>query len=218
MNKWVGSILILALVAGGAYWYMKEEVSPKADIKKVESSVSRSQGTQSAEDGVTVLTEKAKIELSAAVNAYQNGDYGFANQTLDQLLKEFPNNGRLLSEKGMTVALQGKTEEGIQYLQKALKTMPNDPSVLYNMAIAQKLAGNLEESKAAFEKVLEKDPKNTWSVYGIATILADQGRTQEALDALEKAIQLDQAVKGVAKVQDHFASFKENKRFEDLVK
>ncbi len=218
MNKWIGSILILAVVAGGAYWYAKEEAPPKATTKVEAPATVNKKVSKPAEDGVSTLTDKAKIELSAAVNAYQNGDYRLANQTLDKLLKEFPNNGRVLSEKGMTVALEGQTAEGIEYIQKALKALPDDASVLYNMAIAQKLAGHLEESKVAFEKVLEKDPNNTWSVYGIATILADQGKTQEALDALAKAIQLDQAVKGVAKVQDHFASFKGNKRFEDLVK
>ena len=218
MKKWIGALLVLVVIAGGAYWYMKEEAPTKPGVQVETPATVNKKETKEAPKKESAFSEKAKIELAMAVSAYQNGDYGLANKTLDKLLEEFPKNGRVLAEKGMTVALQGQTKEGLAYLEKAIKEAPEDISVLYNLAITHKLAGHLEESKAAFEKVLEKDPKNTWSMYGIATIFADQGKTEEALDALAKAIQLDKVVKEVAKVQDHFASFKGNKRFEDLVK
>lgn len=159
--------------------------------------------------------EKAQQE---AVKLMQQGKYAETVAKADEIIKEFPDSADAYSVRGMALALEGKTDEGLKDTQKAYQLNPNSVSNYYNMAMVYKLQGNLNESKAWFEKVLQKDPRNTWSIYGMATIYADQGQDRLALQWLSQAIGIAPSVKAVARTQDHFVRFHGNPQFEAMVK
>lgn len=165
-----------------------------------------------------VLTQVEEAKLAEGQQAMEQQDYAQALRTVESLLKNKPQAPKVLAMKGMILALQGKTDEGLRVEQEAYRLAPTDGSIAYNMAMIYKLEGRLQEALPWFEKVLVKDPHNAWTLYGIATIYADLKQPERALFYLQKAIAADSKVKEAARVQEHFASFHGQPAFEALVR
>lgn len=162
--------------------------------------------------------DKEKQEVAKAVALMQEKDYAAAVKEADVVLAKSPTNASAHSVKGMSLALEGDTSDGLKEVLLADKLRPNDAANDYNVALVYKLQGNLTQARAWFDKVLAQDPNNVWTIYGIATIYADRGQDKEALVWLKKAVSLDPSVKEIARTQDHFERFHGQAAFEAIVK
>lgn len=169
-------------------------------------------------NSVVVAHEVPVADVQAATSLLQQNKYSEAITKADEILKSYPKSDEAYAIKGMAQGLDGNVKDGLVNERKAYELNPDNVSVYYNLAMLYKLQGDLNTSKEWFEKVLQKDPRNVWSVYGIATIYADQGDDRMALNKLREAIALDEQVKAVARIQDHFVRFHGNPQFEAIVK
>lgn len=172
------------------------------------------------------IAQESLTYSDAGIKKYQNGDYAGALADFDQALSIDKYNYQALSNKGVTLAMQGNQtgnkddiRTGIGLIQQALQIYPDDVSAFYNMALALKIDGKYTVAITYFQKVLAADPNNTWSYYGIATIYGDQGKAKEANEYLKKAIDLGgEDVKEAARTQSHFDKIRSDADFQNLVK
>lgn len=152
------------------------------------------------------------------LRSYEEYNYQEAVTSFDKAIAANPANFKVYTAKGIALCFQGDYQGGLALIQKTLAMNPGYVPAFYDMAMAYKLQNDYDKSLYWFDKTLQGDPQNTWSYYGIATIHADRGNTQESLKYLKKAIELDQAVKAVAKEQDHFARMRNLPEFQALVR
>lgn len=156
--------------------------------------------------------------FAQGLKLYEQYNYQAAVADFDKAIAANPANFKVYTAKGIALCFEGDYQGGMALIQKTLDMQPDYVPAFYDMAMAYKLQNDYDKSLYWFEKTIQGDPKNTWSYYGIATIYADRGNTQESLKYLKKAIELDQAVKAVAREQDHFARMRSMPEFQALVR
>lgn len=212
------ALLLISFISGCSLFPDQNKVSEndssnqKLSTTSENSAADTSSSTENQEEN-----KPLSAELTTALKNMQAGEYDKSLTITKGILAKSPQDYQAWSIQGMTLALQGNTQDGLMAVKKSYAINPNYVANYYNLALVYKLQGNLDESKKWFDKVLAKDPKNVWSIYGIATIYADKSQDAEALKYLQQAINLDSSVKGVAKEQDHFQRFHGNKDFEAIV-
>lgn len=186
----------------------------------------KEQTQKAAAQKAPAIAQESLNYSEAGIKKYQSGDYTGALADFDQALDIDKYNYQALSNKGVTLAMQGNQtgnkddiRNGIGLIQQALQIYPDDVSAFYNMALALKIDGKYTVAITYFQKVLAADPNNTWSYYGIATIYGDQGKAKDANEYLKKAIDLGgEDVKEAARTQSHFDKIRGDADFQNLVK
>lgn len=78
---------------------------------------------------------------------------------LKREIQAYPYDGRILYELGALLTEQGKTKEGLHYLEKAAERLPEHPDVQYFLGVALFQSGQPEEGRQALEKALALNPK-----------------------------------------------------------
>lgn len=207
-------LLALAVVMAGCSAEYPGLKNPPADTQKA------------AAPKAPAIAQESLAHSDAGIKKYQNGDYAGAIAEFDQALEIDKYNYQALSNKGVTLAMQGNQtgnketiRDGIGLIQQALQIYPDDVSSFYNLALALKIDGKYTVAITYFKKVLAADPNNTWSYYGIATIYGDEGKAPEANEYLKKAIDLGgEDVKEAARSQSHFDKIRSDADFQALVK
>ncbi len=183
--------------------------------KAAASSSSIAQSMQAIHE----ITKESENLYHQAAQAYGKGNHTDALKLANQALTSDEKNYKALSLKGIILAFDVSSDEGIGSIQKALEINPNYTQAFFDMAMAQKLGKHYDESIFYFQKVLAVDPKNTWSYYGIATNYADKKDKAKALEYLKQAMALDpQNVRPEAMGQEHFAWMRNDPDFLQIVK
>lgn len=74
---------------------------------------------------------------------------------------------------GLSLAAEGRFEDGIEAFNTGLQHIPNDPVLLSALAQAYEGSGQIDSAIAAYHRVLESDPDNARAINNLAALLAD---------------------------------------------
>ena len=91
---------------------------------------------------------------------------------------------------GTTLALQGKLNEAVVYLEQALQSKPDNPEALYTLANVLNVQGKPAEAIRHYELALRCDPNFYAAHLNLGVTLARQGKSAEAIPHLNRALQI----------------------------
>lgn len=141
--------------------------------------------------------DKANKEVTEAV---EKGDYAKATETLQRLLKLFPDKaalhfnmavaqGGLLSEERTIAEIDTaiRLEPGPKYQDKKREIQRDLFRELGQKALNDR---DFPRATSLYQKLAEVDPQNELAFYGLALSLGHQQKYQEALIAIDQAIKL----------------------------
>lgn len=129
-------------------------------------------------DGTDVLALKALSSINHYMGNYDEGER-FARQALDVN----PNDPDTLAQLGWRLAVRGKFEEGIPYLQRAIKRTVNAPGWYYHLiAVDHYMQGRYAEMLSAAKRGTVDGSAISWSFAAVAYgALGNEGAAKEAL-------------------------------------
>lgn len=110
----------------------------------------------------------------------------------------------------------GATGEALAYFEKGVEVSDRDPAYLCSLAHAYGVSGRSAESVALLHEVERIAKERYVAPMDLALVHLGQGQTDRALDLIERAV--DEHFTGVRqlRIEERFASLKDNPRFEAL--
>ncbi|WP_353427633.1 tetratricopeptide repeat protein [Polynucleobacter sp. MWH-UH19D] len=129
--------------------------------------------------------------LGQAIQAFQKGDYAYAEKLLEKILQVQKNNLPALHILGLIKASQENHLEASKFLKKAAALNPQDASLQYNLAKALANSNKHQEAILHHEKATRLMPANpeAWVNFGMS--LTALHRHQNALEAFDKALEIN---------------------------
>jgi len=116
-------------------------------------------------------------------------DYQSANNKIQQLLQQSPDDSKLLNLKALVAQLQGNSAEAINQYNNIIKKDPQDIPAHMGLARVYALQADWTEAQKNFQQVIKIKPKTLKAHLGLAAIAEKQGHAdiaeQHFLDALE---------------------------------
>ncbi|MFL9880113.1 tetratricopeptide repeat protein [Herbaspirillum rhizosphaerae] len=129
--------------------------------------------------------------LGQAVQHFEQGKLGEAEQLLQKVLQLHAKNFDALHILGVVKGIQNDKQEAIKLLKKAVSIDPGNNFVHFNLAKTLSEAGKEEESLPHHKKATQLAPQHAeaWLNYGRS--LNNQGRFEEALACYEHALSVN---------------------------
>lgn len=128
--------------------------------------------------------------FSEAVKHHTLGDLQKAKQKYLEILKELPENSKVLGNLGIVCRDIGEIEEAISYCRKAVSFSHDDPSQMLNLGAVYEAAGNLQEAREVYTEILQKAPEEPRALNNLGKTLHLLGDSDGGLQFLQKAIAL----------------------------
>lgn len=145
--------------------------------------------------GSAVGTEASYV----ASGANRSGDLATTQKSLEEALKESPDDPELLAAMITTIANEGNltgTEEvafqkGKPYVDRGLKSNPDNSVLLIAVGLLHEISGRYQEALEYYNKALATDPDNANGLFHKGHVLEFLGQVQESNAAYLKAYELD---------------------------
>lgn len=130
-------------------------------------------------------------QIDSAENFAANQDYANALEVLQPLLKEYPNDSKLIEEIAELYLANNDPVMASIYLEQIALNRPNDVDLLFKIYQAKKSIG--DDTLPTLQKIasLKPDALNAQSWLEMATALTKANKTQAALNAYLRAIPND---------------------------
>jgi superkiller protein 3 len=114
----------------------------------------------------------------------QGSELGAQESALRKSARQTPNDPRVLARLGTVLAMQGKLEESVGWLEKALKLDPGNADTRRTLATSYWQLGQLEKSRTNLERVLRAKPQDGWSSLLLGMVSEDLGDHPRAVRLL----------------------------------
>ena len=96
--------------------------------------------------------------LLEAAGARKGGDLTYAARLLSQLMLVSPDDPRVLSEYGKTLAVQGRSDDAIAFLERATQLSPPDWTLYSALGVAYDQKGNYIAAQGLYDRALRLRP------------------------------------------------------------
>ncbi|RLC41468.1 MAG: hypothetical protein DRH49_05360 [Candidatus Coatesbacteria bacterium] len=117
-------------------------------------------------------------------------EYNKAEEVLEQLLEEYPDNPYILHNLGLVRAGQADLKGASEYWRRAIKVDSRQKNSYLNLGIALIQMGEVEEAEGVLRTALAFFPMDAHLHYNLAVAIGYQGRYDEAIGEYEKVIEL----------------------------
>lgn len=131
--------------------------------------------------------EMGRAYYDFGVFAYQDGDYGDAENNFKKALEFEPGNPFYAHYMGKTYLKTERYKEAMTYLSRAMTADPDISGLKYDMAFLKYKTGDYAEAAKRFKTVSEKEPSNVLAFYYAGIALYKQGRYKDARIYLSRA-------------------------------
>jgi predicted Zn-dependent protease len=126
------------------------------------------------------------------------GKYADAWDQISRLLRDNPDDTRLLIEAGDIYATAGRDKEALEDFDKAYQQDSGNIEVIRGVIGGCLLAHDTHQAQIYLDKGMEADPQNPWLFYLKAQIEEQRGNNGSAIEALRAARSLNQQTGGAA--------------------
>jgi cellulose synthase operon protein C len=127
----------------------------------------------------------AQTIYEQAASLIQNGDAASAAHVLESRLQESPGDLKALTLMGMSLAAQGRREEGNVFFSRALDVNPGYGPAVRSLALNYLSMNKPDEARSNFERLVKIAPADPSGYLGLAQAWVALGRRQEAARALD---------------------------------
>jgi protein O-GlcNAc transferase len=128
--------------------------------------------------------------LQMAVEHYQAGRLGEAEQLYRRILAQNPEHAVALYLLGMVAARAGQLDAAVELIQRSVQVNPIDAMAHNNLGIAYQCKGQLDAAIAAYRDALRLNPDLAEAHSNMGNILQTRGRLVEAVAAYRHAIRV----------------------------
>lgn len=122
---------------------------------------------------------------------FEAQNFAGAERTALSVLKLNSKDSIALQILGLSLAIQGKASESIEYFQRASLLEPKNSEILNNLVKAQFNTECYEDAVRTYEKLLRLNPDNPYILTDYASCLLKLKHYDKALLQFDKAIKLD---------------------------
>lgn len=134
-----------------------------------------------------------------ASGANKSGDLATTQKSLEEALRESPDDPGLLAALITTIANEGNltgTEEvafqkGKIHVDRGLKAHPEDTELLIAVGLLHEVSGRYDQALSFYEKALSKEPDNSNGLFHKGHVLEFLGRVQESNASYLRAYEID---------------------------
>lgn len=105
--------------------------------------------------------------LNQGIGKMDRGEYGYAKQDFDFILRYFPNDPKALLRMGELARRSGKPEEAVPYFQKAIRMFPDRAPTYTAYGVFLHRSGKLKEAIQEYRKSLKLDPTSAETQYDL---------------------------------------------------
>lgn len=146
--------------------------------------------------------ERKQIAKLALATAQQmGGDFGGAESTLREILKQMPDNPIALNNLGyFLIERDVKLTEAMEMIRKAVEIDPTNPSYLDSLGWAHYKLGNYEEAEKHLRSALRYDSSATILEH-LGDVLQKRNKPQDAKNAWQKALMMASDAKDIARLK-----------------
>jgi Tfp pilus assembly protein PilF len=130
---------------------------------------------------------EARFDVAiATLNRQQEGDERVARDALRELLRQRPDDPRVLYTLGV-ITLHGEAPKDAEpFLRRAAESDPHDAYAQYFLAQSRLMQEQIEEALAGYERAINLDPRLRSAYYGASQALRRLGRHKDAASRLEE--------------------------------
>jgi tetratricopeptide (TPR) repeat protein len=160
--------------------YSRLKSSQRVPAEKREFAAARA--AELAEDPAVLMAEIEKIQdLGGVVKAYER-----LNARRPELVEPW-------RERGVGLAMLGRTSEALQCFDKAVSLAPGEPKTYDDKAVTLMRAKRFDDALKVLDEGLSRCPRAPKLFVRRGVVLASLNRNEESLRAFEAAIQADPA-------------------------
>ena len=138
------------------------------------------------------------VHIKSIFALYSNGQIKKALDTVEVLIKDYPNESLLFNIRGVCYKAINQVDASIESFEKALTIKPDDIMAYFNLGIVDMEIGKLDSAVKFYEKVLTLNPNYYDAHYNL-------GITFEELDKLDSSIKSYEKVLTIK--PDHVATY-----------
>jgi len=125
-----------------------------------------------------------------AFTATNNGDFRSAEKYWTQLIKMFPENPAIWSNRGNSRVSQNKLVDAIEDFNKSIELLPNRPDAYLNRGTALEGLGKWDAAIADYKYILSIDPQDAMAYNNLGNAYAGLGKWQVAIENYVKASEI----------------------------
>jgi cellulose synthase operon protein C len=146
----------------------------------------------------TVTPVRIYLAVARAEKLRTKHNYADAWDQISRLLRDNPDDTRLLIEAGSIYAASGRDKEALDYFDKAYQQDSDNIEVIRGVIGGCLLAHDTHQAQIYLDKGMEADPNNPWLYFLKAQIEIQRGNNGAAIVALKTARTLNQQQNGGA--------------------
>ena len=130
--------------------------------------------------------DPARRGLDDGLARHRAGDLAGAERCYRRVLELAPGNADARHLLGLSLAQQGRTEEGLGEIEAAIAAAPETVAYRGNLAKLQAQLGRTAEAEASYREVLRRNPDDPDALYNLAELLTGRRQVGEAVVLLRR--------------------------------
>ncbi|SVB24785.1 uncharacterized protein METZ01_LOCUS177639, partial [marine metagenome] len=175
-----------------------KKIAKKGEIeeaRKLYTSILKdSPHNQEAKNGLLALDlaqdqlRPPKAQIQSAVSLINNGQAQEALETVEALIKDFPDEQLLFNISGVCYKAIGQLNEAVKSFEKALSIKPDYAEAQYNLGVVLRELGQVDAAMRCYEKALASKHAYPNAHNNLGNILLELRQLEAALDHFEWAV------------------------------
>ncbi len=175
-----------------------KKIAKKGEIeeaRKLYTSVLKdSPYNQEAKNGLLALDigkdqlRPTKAEIHSAISLINNGQAQEALETVEVLIKSYPDEPLLFNIRGVCYKAIGQLSESVKSFEKALSIKPDYAEAQYNLGVILRDLGQVDAAMKCYEKALASKHEYPNAHNNLGNIFLELNQLDSALDHFEWAV------------------------------
>ena len=129
-----------------------------------------------------------QAQINSVIALYSSGRIEKALETVEALIKEYPNDPLLYNINGICYKTISKLDEAVKSFEKALAIKSDYAEVHYNLGVTLQELGQLDAAVKSYENALAIKPDYANACNNLGNVLKDLGQLDASIKSFEKAI------------------------------
>src|SRR5579863_3688011 len=133
----------------------------------------------------------ADFKLAQAANHQQKGQYREAEQLLEEVLADFPQQAEALHLLGILAQQTNRSDKALELLTRSVALAPTNPVLHQNLGNLQAHLADFPAAARSYQRALELDPRNVQCWIQLGDMLDKQAEYASAERCYVNALKLD---------------------------
>jgi len=128
------------------------------------------------------------VHIKSIFALYSNGQIKKALDTVEVLIKDYPNESLLFNIRGVCYKAINQVDASIESFEKALTIKPDDIMAYFNLGIIDMEIGQLDSAVKFYKKVLTLNPNYYDAHYNLGITFEELGKLDSSVKSYEKVL------------------------------